>query len=155
VSAADVGIVGDEAPADLEGDERLRETIESIRLEAGRRMGMGDVRAESVPKVTVCSPPRNGGTLATRTFIPHRVHAAIGVLGGVSVATAVGIDGSVAASLAGPRMPDGAIRIEHPTSYFDAHVEVSHDAGGWHARRTSVVRSARKLFDGVVWPWEA
>jgi 4-oxalomesaconate tautomerase len=155
IGADSLGIAGDEAPEELEADARIRGIIESIRLQAGGRMNLGNVREQSVPKVTICSPPRAGGTLTTRTFIPHRVHTSIGVLGGVTVATAVAIDGSVAAVAAGPRMSDGAIRIEHPTSYVDARIDVSHDGEGWHARRTSVVRSARKLFDGVVWPWEA
>ena len=114
----------------------------------------GDVRAASVPKITICSVPRHGGTLTTRTFIPHRVHASIGVLGGVTVATAVEIDGTVAAELAGAHRPDGSVRIEHPASYIDTRVEVSRSPHGLHARRTLVVRSARKLFDGTVWPWE-
>lgn len=117
-------------------------------------MHLGDVGEASVPKITICSAPRHGGTITTRTFIPHRVHASIGVLGGVTVATAVEIGGTIAAKVAGPHLPDGSVRIEHPTSYVDARVDVSYADGGWHARRTSVVRSARKLFDGTVWPWE-
>jgi 4-oxalomesaconate tautomerase len=154
VAAADLGIAGDEDPAILEADAALRETLETIRLEAGPLMRLGDVGAASVPKITICSPPRDGGTITTRTFIPHRVHASIGVLGGASVATAVEIEGTVAAAVAGPRRPDGSVRIEHPTSHVDTHIEVSRDEDGWHAQRTSVVRSARKLFDGRVWPWE-
>ena len=155
VGADSLGIRVDEAPDELEANAPLREAIESIRLQTGERMNLGDVREQSIPKVTICSPPRAGGTVTTRTFIPHRVHTSIGVLGGATVATAVAIDGSVAAASAGPRTADGAIRIEHPTSCVDALIEASHDGDGWHARRTSVVRSARKLFDGMVWPWEA
>lgn len=154
VDAADLGLSGDESTTELEADTGLREAIEAIRLEAGSRMGLGDVREASVPKITICSPPRAGGTLTTRTFIPHRLHASIGVLSGVTVATAVEIDGTVAAALAGPRTPDGSVRIEHPSGFVDHRIEVDHDGDGWHARRTTVVRSARKLFDGTVWPWE-
>ncbi len=153
--ATELGLAGDEDPAPLEADTRLRAIVEAVRLEAGPRMRLGDVSSASVPKVSICSPPRHGGTLATRTFIPHRVHASIWVLGGVTVATAAAIDGSVAASVAGPRLADGSVRLEHPSGFVDHHIEVGHDGDGWHARRTSVVRSARKLFDGTVWPWEA
>ena len=83
------------------------------------------------------------------------MHTSIGVLGGVTVATATAIDGTIAAALAGPRRADGAIRIEHPASYIDTLVAVELTDDGWHARQSSVVRSARKLFDGVIWPWEA
>jgi 4-oxalomesaconate tautomerase len=154
VGAAGLGLEGDEEPATLEGDDALRATIEGIRLAAGAVMHLGDVGEASVPKITICAAPRHGGTITTRTFIPHQVHASIGVLGGVTVATAVEIGGTVATEVAGPRLPDGSVRIEHPAGYFDARVDVSYADDGWHARRTSVVRSARKLFDGTVWPWE-
>ena len=154
IDAAHLGLEGTEPPADLEADVAQCATIEALRVEAARLMNLGDVGEATVPKITICSPPRHGGTLTTRTFIPHRVHTSIGVLGGVTVATAVAIDGTVAAAVAGPRMPDGAIRIEHPTSFVDIRIEVSRADGVWHARRSSVVRSARKLFDGIVWPWE-
>src|SRR3954447_9690856 len=83
--AADVGVEGDEAPEQLEGNADLRARIEAIRLRAGPLMNLGDVAAASVPKMTLVSPPGDGGDLRTRTFIPHRVHEAIGVLGAVSV----------------------------------------------------------------------
>jgi len=42
------------------------------------------------------APARAGGSLCTRTFIPHDCHSAVGVLGAVTVATAAVLDGSVA-----------------------------------------------------------
>ena len=153
VSAASVGIDGDEAPAVLEADVRLRSLVEAIRLEAGRRMGLGDVAATTVPKVSIVSAPRAGGTLTTRTFIPHRCHTAIGVLGAVSVATAVELPGSVAADLAGPRLENGTVRVEHPTGSFDVRVGVRQDGQTWRVERSQLIRTARKLFDGVVFPW--
>ncbi|TQS41087.1 PrpF domain-containing protein [Cryptosporangium phraense] len=140
LDAADLGLNGDEAPADLEADEPLRERIEALRKLAGERMGLGDVTAATVPKMTLVSPPRHGGTLTTRTFIPHRVHPAIGVLAAVTVARAATLEGSVAADVragAGER-----IRIEHPTGFFDVH-------------NGAVISTARKIADGVAWPREA
>jgi 4-oxalomesaconate tautomerase len=155
VRADALGIAGDEAPAILEADARLRAQIEAIRLEAGSRMGLGDVSASPVPKVSIVSAAHAGGTLTTRTFIPHRCHTAIGVLGALTVATAVELEGSVAAEIAGTRQDDGTIRVEHPTGSFDVHVVLRRDADGWHAERSQLVRTARKLFDGRVFPWTA
>jgi 4-oxalomesaconate tautomerase len=80
----DLGLRGDETPVELESDGPLRDLVEAVRLEAGKRMNLGDVLTLTVPKMTIVSPPRNGRVLSTQTFIPHRVHASIGVLGAAS-----------------------------------------------------------------------
>jgi 4-oxalomesaconate tautomerase len=146
VRAGDLGLDGPEAPATLEGSRELRSTVEDVRRAAGRAMGLGDVADTTVPKVTIVSPPRHGGTLTTRTFIPHRVHDAIGVLGAVSVAVAVRTEGTVAY----PGRPvDRLVRVEHPSGTFDVAVDLTPDG---RVRRSTVVRTARKLSDGLVWP---
>lgn len=97
VAASDLGVTGYESPAELEADEAFGARRERLRLRAGELMGLGDVRDATVPKVTLIAPPSTpDATLTTRTFIPHRCHTAIGVLGAVSVATAVALPGSVA-----------------------------------------------------------
>jgi 4-oxalomesaconate tautomerase len=88
LGAAELGKSGYESPAELEGDPDLVSRVEAIRLQAGERMGLGDVTAKTVPKMSLVAPAQAGGAICTRTFIPHRVHDAIGVLGAVSVATA-------------------------------------------------------------------
>ena len=149
VRATDLNIDGTEEPADLENRDPLRAVIEAVRLEAGRAMGLGDVRDATIPKITIVSPPRDGGTVTTRTFIPHRVHAAIGVLGAVSVAAAVRTPDTVAT----PDVPvDRLVRIEHPTGTFDVAVDLNVDGPAIRLRRSSVVRTARKISDGLVWP---
>ncbi len=149
IAAADLGVAGDETPAALEADTALREKLETIRLAAGPLMNLGDVREKSVPKMTMVSPARAGGSISTRTFIPHRCHKSIGVLGAVSVATACLIPGAVGADMA--VVPDGAqkaLSIEHPTGEMTviAHLEDGEVA------RTEVLRTARKIFDGTVFP---
>ncbi len=142
--AKDVGITGAESREELEADTGLRAHLEAIRLKVGPIMNLGDVSDKTVPKMTMVSAPLHGGAIATRTFIPHRCHASIGVLGAVSVATACLLEGSVAASLA--VVPDGsqkALQIEHPLG----ETTVILDAG---ADKAAVLRTARKLFDGVV-----
>jgi 4-oxalomesaconate tautomerase len=149
IRAADLGLDGDESPQTLEGDDRLRARVEAVRLEAGPAMGLGDVRDTTVPKITIVSPARSGGTVTTRTFIPHRVHAAIGVLGAVSVAAGVLAPGTVAHEYAGAERP---MRIEHPTGTFEVYADLVGDGPGTRMRGSAVVRTARKLADGLVWP---
>ncbi|WP_285689372.1 PrpF domain-containing protein [Actinoplanes sp. NBRC 103695] len=236
VRATDLGLRGDESPSTLEEDADLRKRVEKLRLEAGQAMGLGDVTAATVPKISIISAPRGDGTVTTRTFIPHRVHAAIGVLGAVSVAAAIRTPGTNAFAsrnehvradhpalsntfvtnnkddradhsnrATGTNAPvthdkhdhsnrtagtntfvthhehdhpdrtvgtntfvthhehdhpdrtagtntfvvdDERVRIEHPTGSFDVAVALEGD----RLRESSVVRTARKLSDGLVWP---
>lgn len=146
--AADMGITGTETRDDLEANTALRERLERIRLQAGPLMALGDVADKSVPKLTMVSAPRAGGAISTRTFIPHRCHASIGVLGAVSVATACALPGSPAAALAA--MPQGrerTVSVEHPTGEMTVVLTMD-DAGG--VDTAAILRTARKLFDGEV-----
>src|SRR6202020_1211495 len=98
-------------PEALEADDTLKARVEAIRLQAGKLMNLGDVSKKTVPKMSLVSPPKHGGAVGTRTFIPHRVHEAIGVFGAVSVATACVLPGSVAAEVAQAKTGDGAISL--------------------------------------------
>lgn len=146
--AADVGATGYEDRETLDGAADLKARIEAIRLAAGPLMNLGDVTAKSVPKMMLVAPPAHGGAVTVRSFIPHRAHATIGVLGAVSVATACLLDGSPAAAVA--RVPDGdrkTLSIEHPTGEMTCVLEF--DASGAVAS-AALLRTARKLMDGVV-----
>lgn len=151
--AADVGVDGDESCEDLEGNAALRGRIEHIRLLAGPLMNLGDVTTLTVPKMTLVSRPRLGGTLMTRSFIPHRCHDAIGVLGAVSVATATLAGSGPAASVAAiDASAAGRVVVEHPTGTLDAVVEMRGEGTALVAVRSGIVRTARKLMDGTVFP---
>ncbi|MEZ5897811.1 MAG: 4-oxalomesaconate tautomerase [Parvularculaceae bacterium] len=150
--AEDLGLTGEESPADLEANADLKEIIERIRLKAGPMMNLGDVAKKTVPKMTLVSPPRNGGVLNTRTFIPHRVHEAIGVLGAVSVATATALPGSVSARFFKAPDLNGPMRldIEHPTGFFTVDLELKIDGEKLTIVRSALLRTARLLMRGDV-----
>ncbi|ANY06191.1 4-oxalomesaconate tautomerase [Pseudonocardia sp. HH130630-07] len=150
VRAADLGLTGHEPPAELAADAGLTARVDALRIRAGALMGLGDVRDAPVPKTTLVAPPRTGGAIGTRTFIPVRPHPAIGVLGAVSVVTAGLLDGSVAHDLL-DRGTGGPLAVEHPSGSLEVDVEI---APGDPPRvlRSTVVRTARMLFDGVVFP---
>ena len=154
--AGDLGVTGHEACAELEADAAVRETLERVRLAAGPLMNLGDVAAATVPKLTLVAAPRAGGTIATRTFIPHRCHDAIGVLGAVSVATAALLPEGPAAEVAelDNAGEGGVVTIEHPTGTFDAAVDVALVDGVPVVERAGIIRTARKLMDGTVFPRE-
>jgi 4-oxalomesaconate tautomerase len=145
--AVEMGITGAETPTELEADEKLRARLEAIRLQAGLLMNLGDVSDMSVPKLTMVSAPRHGGSIATRTFIPHRCHKTIGVLGAVSVATACLTNGAVGNDLCAlPQSNSKKLSIEHPTGETTVVSQVDDGA----VNRAEVLRTARKLIDGKV-----
>lgn len=149
--ASDLGLSGQESPADLDANTTLKEQIEALRLACGPMMNLGDVREKSVPKMTLIGPASQGGAISTRSFIPHRCHKAVGVLAAVSVATACLMEGSVAYDLAerGQSEEDGSLplSIEHPTG--EITIIAKQDPSG-AVSQAAVLRTARKLMDGQV-----
>lgn len=148
LAALDLGVTGSETPAELNADTALKARLEAIRLEAGPLMNLGEVADRSVPKMTLVARAAAGGAIATRTFIPHVCHEAIGVLGAVSVATACLLPEGPAARLAA--IPAGrrkSLSIEHPTGEFTVIADTDADGAVVEA---GVLRTARKLFDGIV-----
>ena len=147
LAAHDLGITGEEDRATLDADTALKSRLEAIRLQAGPLMKLGDVTDKSVPKMALVSASATA-TIDTRSFIPHRCHATIGVFAAVSVATACALPGSPAADLA--HLPDGqTFLIAHPTGA--AEVVLERDAAG-QVQRAGTLRTTRKLFDGYVFP---
>lgn len=144
IRASDLGISGTESREELDANDALKARLEAIRLQAGPLMNLGNVADRSVPKMTLVSAPRQGGAISTRSFIPHRCHASIGVLAAATVATACLISGSPAAQLA--TIPsDGRFIVEHPSGTLEVLVET--DASG-KVTGAGTLRTARKLFDG-------
>jgi 4-oxalomesaconate tautomerase len=148
LKASEVGITGYETRDNLDANTELKAKIEAIRLIAGPLMNLGEVKDKTVPKMMLIAPPRYGGAISVRSFIPHRAHASIGVLGAVSVATACLLKGSPAYALS--VRPEGQTRymsVEHPTGELsciltlDEHGDVTSAA---------LLRTARKLMDGTV-----
>ncbi len=156
--ADSLGLTGTEDCAQLETDPELRPRLERIRLEAGPLMNLGDVADTTVPKLTLVAAPNSVGTVSTRTFIPHRCHDAIGVLGALSVAVAVMADGTPASTVRGPVEvdDDGAVQcgLEHPTGMFATTLQLQGEGADIGVVRAGIIRTARKLMDGVVFPRE-
>ena len=148
VRADDVGATGYEDRDTLDAADAIKARIEAIRLKAGPRMNLGDVAEKSVPKMMLVAPPRAGGAVTVRSFIPRRAHASIGVLGAVSVATACLIPGGPAAAVA--TVPAGrrkTLSVEHPTGEMTCVLDT--DSAG-AVVSAALLRTARKLMDGVV-----
>lgn len=152
LAAADLGVTGYESCAELEANTPLREKLEDIRLSAGHLMNLGDVSSTTVPKMTLLSRPQHGGHVSTRTFIPHRCHQAIGVLGAVSVATGCLLPESVGNDVLERDDSEDVVILEHPTGTFETTIDLTVSESGFIVRRSGIVRTARKLMDGTVYP---
>ena len=151
LSAASVDRTAYETVTQLNADVELKARLESIRRAAAALMGMGDVANKNVPKITLLAPAQNGGCVTTRNFIPHTCHTAIGVFAALSVATACLLPGSVAEGIATVGAGDEQLLcIEHPTGEFEIYLDADRSQPVPVIRRGGMLRTARRLFDGVV-----
>lgn len=147
IRASDLGCTGYEHCGDLDANIDLKRRIESIRLGAGVRMNLGDVSQRTLPKVVLVAPPVNGGTICSRSFIPHKCHTSIGVFAAVSVASACLLKGAVTDGLANVSSADTQqLSIEHPTGEFSVRLRMQLG----RVIGCGLVRTARLIFDGVV-----
>jgi 4-oxalomesaconate tautomerase len=149
--ASDLGRAGYETRDELDQDTELKARVEAIRLQVGPMMNLGDVKNQTVPKMILVAPPRQGGVVSTRSFIPHRAHATIGVFAAVSVATACLLPGSPASSVA--TIPDGATKmmlVEHPTGASPVSLTTEQQDGKTVVTEAAIISTARALFEGRV-----
>lgn len=165
VRAADLAKSGHEAPAELEADAGFMAAMEAIRREAGQRMGLGDVSRSVVPKFGLLSAARDGGTITSRYFTPTQCHPAHAVSGGICVAAAVAVPGTVAAALSSSSTEDAAggqvgsavagsalidVQIEHPSGSLAVALAIEHAGDGVRIVSGGVTRTARKIMSGTV-----
>ena len=149
--ASDVGVTGYESKAELDANEPLKARLEELRLLAGPLMHLGDVREQTIPKMCLLASPQQGGVVATRMFIPHVCHDAIGVLAAVSVATACAWPGTVAEGVATlPGAEPGSLSIEHPSGEMTVTLDYTRTGDTLTLRKSGVVRTARLLSRGEV-----
>lgn len=149
MAASDFGLDGDEPIEALENNQALKERVEAIRLQVGPMMNLGDVKDKTVPKMTLVSAPKNGGLINTRSFIPHRVHDAVGVLAAASVAVGATTPGAVGNDVAA--IPEGERKlchVEHPTGALAVEVEPSDEPGNPEPKSVAIMRTARLLMSG-------
>jgi len=153
INANQLGITGYESCEELSNNSELRKTLEELRLEVGPMMNLGEVSKKVVPKMTIVSAPKSGGSINTRTFIPHNCHAAIGVLGAVSVASACLYDECVTSDIIKVKnMPIANLTIEHPSGEFTVELTSEKMNDELSIKKAGLLRTARLLSKGVAYP---
>ncbi|KOX30358.1 MULTISPECIES: 4-oxalomesaconate tautomerase [Streptomyces] len=148
VEAARLGATGYESPDGIDADQALKARVEALRLVCGKAMGLGDVSERNYPKMTLVAPPRDGGTLSTRSLIPRVCHRSIGVLAAVTAATACVIEGTVARDVAaGVPGAEPTVSVEHPSGEFSVTLGLD-PADPQRVTRSALLRTARLLMAG-------
>jgi 4-oxalomesaconate tautomerase len=149
--ASDMGRTGYESADDMNADTDLQTRIEALRLQVSLLMGLGDVRSKNYPKMTLIAPPKQGGALSTRSFIPHVCHDAIGVLAAVTVGTACVLQGTVCEGVAVLQAgAQQALSVEHPTGEFSVvlQTQAADVPGGFEVTQAALLRTARLIMRG-------
>lgn len=149
VSAQALGVAGNESAEALDANTALMERLESLRLEAGRRMGLGDVTDSVIPKPVIASPA-GPAAIQSRYFTPHRCHKAHAVTGAISVAASFSIPGTLTYGMCADHADDRRISILHPAGHIDIALDVQLDGEQVHIARAGVIRTARKIMKGTV-----
>jgi 2-methylaconitate cis-trans-isomerase PrpF len=139
--AADVGTSAEAAPAEIDGDAALLARIEQLRMEAGRRMGFGDVTDSVVPKVGLVGPT-TGADFAVRYLTPHAVHKALAVTGAICLAAAAKVPGTVVPQVAGE-----TVYIRHPGGVLDVPIAMN---GEEDVAWAGMLRTARRIMEGTL-----
>jgi 2-methylaconitate cis-trans-isomerase PrpF len=149
--AQDFGKTGYETPQELDADRAFFARLETLRREAGRRMGLGEVADKVIPKAAILAPPRRGGAVTSRYFVPHKTHAAHAVTGAICVATCAIMEGSVADGIAlRPPGDDRLVEVEHPSGAFEVALATRGQGAAMDVVGGGVIRTARKIMDGPV-----
>ncbi|MEM8581286.1 MAG: 4-oxalomesaconate tautomerase [Pseudomonadota bacterium] len=149
--AADFGLTGYESAEELDANRAFFERMEAVRIEAGERMGMGDVSKSVTPKFGLMAPAREGGTLAVRYFMPWKTHPTMAVTGAQCMASCALTPGTVADGILDrPTTSPAEVILEHASGKIDVLVDFAADQG-FTVNSAGLVRTARKLADGHVY----
>jgi 2-methylaconitate cis-trans-isomerase PrpF len=145
------GLTGYETVAELDDNRAFYDRVEPIRIEAGRRMGLGDVTKSVTPKIGLLAPARNGGNISARYFMPWACHPTMAVTGSQCLASCALTPGTVADGLVGavPESP-ALVRIEHPAGEIEVTLDYEIGPDGFVLHSAGLVRTARLIARGEV-----
>lgn len=145
------GLSGYETVEELDANRAFYEQMEPIRRKAGLLMGMGEVENSVVPKFAILAPPRRGGTITARYFMPFNCHPAMAVTGAQCLASCVLTPGTVATGLAThPAGNPALVLLEHPSGVIDVTVDYEDSTAGFVLKSAGLLRTARLLARGDV-----
>ena len=146
--ASDMGKTGYESAQALTDDKAFMQKLETLRLQAGERMGLGDVTKSVVPKVGLLSKPQNNGSVSIRYFMPWQCHPSLAVTGSMAFAGCVLLPGTVAEGLIDIKPNSDSLLFEHPMGDMTVTVDYTLNDGKLDLRASGSIRTARLLMRG-------
>jgi len=155
VHAEALGKTGYETKDEFEADESFKKRLEALRRKAAKLMGLGDVAHLISPKISIVSPPRDGGTIHSCYFTPLHCHSAHAVSGAVCMAASCFIEGSVSNEIADINNSQSNdieqnVIIEHVSGKIEVVVETDRSGPIINFPKVCCIRTARPLFVGDV-----
>ena len=151
LKAEDAGVTGYESAAELDVNKEFYAFVENLRMEAGRRMGLGDVSKSVIPKIMVVAPPRHGGVITSRYLVPMKTHTAHAVTGAITLACCVRASGTITEGIADKSsIVDDGMEIEHPSGTIGVALKLHESGNQIEVESAGIVRTARLLFSGDV-----
>lgn len=145
------GLTGYETAAELDKNRNFFARMEAIRIEAGTMMGLKNVAKSVTPKFGLLAPAKEGGTIATRYFMPWKTHPSMAVTGAQCLASCVLTPGTVATGMVPtPSRTPAKITLEHASGAIDVVVDFDIVGGQIDLRSAGLVRTARLLARGEV-----
>ncbi|WP_016952162.1 4-oxalomesaconate tautomerase [Anabaena sp. PCC 7108] len=149
--AKDLGKTGYETKAELDADTAFLARIEKIRRIAGERMGLGNVANSVIPKLAMIAPPKHGGNITSRYFVPDVCHSAHAVTGAICVGCCSLLKGSVAQGITNSTgSANEIVIIEHPSGKIKVSLVTSNHDSAMIVERAGIVRTVRLLLSGNV-----
>jgi 2-methylaconitate cis-trans-isomerase PrpF len=162
VRARNLGVPGNLAPDEIDAHPTLLSQLDSIRRQAGVKMGLAETPKEvpgSVPKICLVSSPSGCSTsgmmqtpkdvdLVVRALSVGQPHKAVPITVALALATAARVSGTVVADLVSDKPVDPAgITLGHASGKL--LVSADFDGDG-HLACATVYRTARRIMEGRV-----
>ncbi len=170
VRAADLGLTNTESVEAWIAHPTALKAMEEIRCAAAEVLGIAKDRrtaskdSPGVPKVALVAPPQAFTTLSgkpvpagqahilTRMTSLQKPHKAFAITGGVCLAVASRIPGTLAHEAVPPALRAAdTLLIGHPSGVMPVEVVVEAVEGGLEVRRAAIGRTARRLMDGFAY----
>ncbi len=149
--AGDFGITGYETPQELDENRKLFAQMETIRIEAGQRMGLGNVSDRVTPKIGLVSKAINGGHFSARYFMPWHTHPSMAITGSQCLGACFLSPGTITENLASKRESSPLdMVIEHPMGKIKIVTNFDYENDDLNFISAGVVRTARLIAEGKV-----
>ena len=149
--AADFGLTGRESREELDANRAFFDRMETVRLAAGHKMGMGDCSQSVTPKFGLLAPLPEQGHILARYFMPWETHPTMAVTGSQAMASCALTPGTVAdGMMALPNERPAKVTLHHPMGEMDVLVDFDIEDSQFIHKSAGLLRTARKLAEGTL-----